>query len=157
MEDLTDEQLREMNDSYRDREPREPFIEAFEQAIRLGGVDGDLREQMVDSLYLAFPERKRELGGEPADNGLMKNVERREFELRVNVSEKLYKQQPIGVLLRPIDDRVRRAGEAVVYRIDVFAEDVRPNVMPHYHYSLRVQPTPLWLAKWVGEDGYPTL
>ena len=152
---LTEHQIRQTNKSYRSEEPSELHKETFMQALRGENITDDQRTELINRLYRKFSASKKELGKEPASNGLMKNVQRKEYSIQLNISEKLFHQQPIGVLLRPINDEVRKRGEAIITSIDPYSEDVEPNVMPHYHYKITITPMPLFIEMWMGENGYP--
>ena len=151
-----------MNDAYRDEEPSQLHQNTFKMVLETGSIPEHHRERMVDQLYEPF--EPQELPVDPWEptlptddegNGLGRAVTRDDYGITIHVSEKLYHQQPIGVLLRPINDAVRKKGEALVTRTDVYGEGVQPDVMDAKHYSLRVEPLPCWLAKWIGEYGYP--
>lgn len=160
-----DAQTRRMNDAYRDEEPSDTHVTAFLMALSNGTVPENARKDMVDTLYEPFSDDLKDTPVDPWEptlptkdegNGLAKAVTRDGYGITIHVSEKLYHQQPIGVLLRPINDAVRKRGEALVTRTDVYAEGIQPEVMDAKHYSLRVEPLPCWLTKWIGSDGYPT-
>lgn len=160
---LTDEQAKKMNDRYRDQQPRDVFRVAFTEAVTTGEVSDGYREEMVDALYDPFPDRMKDTPVDPFEptlptqdegNGLARAVVKNPREISLHVSKRLWEMQPIGVLLRPINDEVRKAGEAVISDVCPRSEDVESGVMPAYHYKLTVEPTPLWVAKWVGHGGY---
>jgi hypothetical protein len=154
-------QTKRRNDKYRDEEPSRIHQYAYKMAIETGSVPEDTREELVGKLYEPFAPQ--ELPVDPWEptlptddegNGLGIAVIRDDYGIDIRVSEKLYHQQPIGVLLRPIDDAVRKRGEALITDVCPRSADVTPEVMPAKHYSLRVEPLPCWLAKWIGSNGY---
>jgi len=160
------QQIRRTNDMYRDEQPSAIHIAAYKQALRGETIPVEARTEMIDRLYESFPESDKDHPVDPWEpilptddegNGLGRAVTRDEYHINVHISDKLYHQQPLGVLLRPINDAVRKAGEALVTDVTPRAEDVESGIMPAYHYKLRVEPLPLWLEKWIGENGYPKL
>jgi len=178
-----DAQTKAMNDAYRSEEPSPKHQYAFKMVIETGSIPDSTCENLVSELYDPFEDRHKNTPVDPWEpalptqdtgNGLGRAVTRdgvgsngtdgnggsaeratADHGITIHVSEKLYHQQPIGVLLRPINDAVRKRGEALVTRTRVYAEGVQPEVMNAKHYSLRVEPLPCWLAKWIGENGYP--
>lgn len=163
------EEIRQMNDHYRRAvEPSFLHQTAFEQALQEGEVSEGMVEQMVDRLYEPFPDRMKDLPVDPFEptvvdsihgeegNGLGMAVVRNPWDITVHVSERLYHQQPIGVLLRPITDEVFRAGEALITDVCPRSAEVEADVMPARHYCLKIEPLPAWLSKFIGEGGYPT-
>ena len=164
---LTADQTREMNNNYRDEEPAEVFINAFQNAIKGKPISDEQREKMITHLFDQFSDSCKEKPKDPFEptlstdepgsgNGLAKVVTRDKYYIKLHISDKLYTQQPIGVLLRPIDNNVRKKGEAIVTRTTPRSEDVETNIMPAYHWNLKIEPLPLYLEKWIGQSGYPT-
>ena len=163
---FTPEQRREMNDKYRDKEPSPLHTAGYKTVITGGEIPEDDIEKMVERLYEPFPDRKKDVPVDPFEptlptnetgNGLATAVVKNDRSISVHISKELYGQQPIGVLLRPINDAVRKKGEALITDVVPRSEDVEDNVMPARHVKLTIEPMPVWLAKWVGDNGYPEL
>lgn len=164
---LTPDQMRNMNDLYRDEEPAEVFVNAFQDVIKGKSVSSEQREEMITHLFDQFSDKTKEKPKEPFEptlsrqdpgtgNGLAKVVTKDTYYIKLHISDKLYKQQPVGVLLRPIDDNVKKKGEAIITSTSPRSEDVATQIMPAYHWTLKIEPLPLHFEKWIGEDGYPT-
>lgn len=160
------EHIKAMNDSYRDQEPSDLHKTAFADVIVGDGLDEDDVAEMYDMLYEPFPDRMKDHPVDPWEpalpfddkgNGLARAVSRNEFGVFLHISEKLWRHQPIGVLLRPIGDEVGKAGEALITDVTPRSTDVEDHIMPAEHIKLKLEPLPVWLSKWVGDDGYPLL
>lgn len=159
---LTEEQIRNQNDRYRGEEPSDLHKEAMATVLRGNELSDEMVEKLVDRLYEPFSDDTKDLPVDPFEptltreegNGLGSAVVRNRYSVDLHISEKLYSQQPIGVLLRPINDNVRKKGEAVITDTTPRSDDVVPEIMPARHFKLRIEPMPLWMEKWVGEDGY---
>ncbi len=158
-----DAQTKAANDRYRDKEPSRIHQYAYKMAIETGSIPENTREEMIAELYEPFAPQELPvdpweptLSTQDEGNGLGIAVTRDDYGITVHISDKLYHQHPDGVLLFPIDDAIRKRGEAVVTDVYPRSEDVEANIMPAYHYNLRVEPLPCWLAKWIGSGGYET-
>lgn len=159
-------QSERQNQQYRSNsEPSALHQAAFEDALQTGDVAEEAAQEMVDRLYDPWPGGNKETPRDPTEstlpnadgNGLSKAVVRHDHSIAVHISEKLYQQQPIGVLLRPVNEAVRQAGEALITDVTPRSVDVEADVMPATHYKLTITPTPIWLTWWVGENGYPLI
>lgn len=162
----SDNEIRRRQEPYRAERPSELHRVAMQQVLTEGGVAEDAIEEMVDRLYDPQPDRRTDLPVDPFEptlptqdegNGLGSAVTRNEFGITLHISEKLFHQQPIGVLLRPITNAVSQRGEAMITDVYPRSEDVEPGIMPCYHYNIEIEPTPVWLAKWFGHRGYETI
>jgi len=151
-------QTRRANERYREgATPSETHRKAYRQAVTTGDVDEDLVADMVDRLYEPWSEDRKQPIRRATENDRALVVERHEYGVYVRVSERLYKEQPDGVLLRPVNDAVTRRGEAFVEDVTPRSETVADYIMPVYHFRFDVRPVPLWVSKWVGTGGYDTL
>lgn len=164
MPELTATQRRAMNEQYRDgHEPSELHQRAFRQVLRGEGISEEDRKAMIDRLYEPFKDRHKDLPVDPWEaslptkeqgNGLATAVVRNEYSINLHISEELYRQQPIGVLLRPINDDVRKKGEALITDTCPRTAEVEDHVMPAEHFKLTIEPLPLWFEKFAGQSGY---
>jgi len=164
---LSNDQLRRQNDRYRSHaEPSDKHKAAFREVVTTGSLDETTHSDLCKRLYESFGSDKKDHPVDPWEptlptqdegNGLGKAVSRHYDGIHLHISEKLYHQQPIGVLLRPINDAVRKAGEALITDVCPRSETVESEIMPAKHYKLTIEPTPVWLAKWIGENGYETV
>jgi hypothetical protein len=121
------------------------------------------RDAMIDRLYEPFGDNRKETPVDPFEstsvvadtaNGLGKAVVRHKYHVSLHISDRLYSQQPIGVLLGPINDAVRKKGEAMITDTTPRSAEVEEHIMPAEHMKLKIEPLPLWFDKFVGEDGY---
>lgn len=162
----SDNEIRRRQEPYRSEMPSELHRVAMRQVLTEGGVAEDAIGEMVDRLYEPQQERRKDLPVEPFEptlstqeegNGLGLAVTRNEFGIKLHISKKLFHQQPIGVLLRPIQNEVLQRGEALITDVTPRSGNVEPDVMPCYHYNIDIEPTPVWLSKWFGHRGYETI
>lgn len=161
---MTDEQIRRANEKYRSEEPSPLHTQAYRTVLRGGDIPEDEIQKMVDRLYEPFSDRLKNHPVDPFEtklptketgNGLGKAVSKNTRSINLHISQNLFQQQPIGVLLRPINDAVRKRREALITRFSPRSDTVEEDVMPAEHVKLEIEPFPVWLAKWVGENGYP--
>ena len=161
---LSQTQVRRQNERYREgHTPSELHQEAFRRVLRGEKIDEDTRTELVNRLYRPWPDRMKETPVDPFEpvtptddvgNGLAKAVVRKEYSIRLHISEKLWRQQPIGVLLGQLNDAVRKRGEALITDTTPRSAEVESGVMPAEHMKLTIEPLPLWFEKWVGASGY---
>jgi len=167
---LTEKQRRKQNNRYRTETPRKVFRDGFSTVLTHGELPEETRIELIEALWDRIPESQTETPVDPwaspttpssdEGNGLARVFVKHYDHIALHVSEQLWRQQPIGVLLRPINDEVRKAGEAIVTRTTPRSPDVEADVMPASHYKLQIEPMPLWLEKWVSDDqneGYSTV
>jgi hypothetical protein len=163
--EFTDEQMRKQNNQYRDKKPSSLHTAAYRAVLNGETVPERELTEMVDRLYEPFPDHTKNHPVDPFEtvleedtgNGLGKAVTCHERCIEIHISSKLFRQQPIGVLLRPINDAVRKKGEATITSIEPRSDSVEADIMPAEHVKLTIEPLPIWLNKWVGDNGYPEL
>jgi hypothetical protein len=167
MSEMSPAARKEMNRVYRAEEsPSDLHKTAFQEVITTGSLSERTEAELVAQLYGAFDSRytntpvdpwEPTLATDDTGNGLAKAVTQHRDGIRVHISKRLFHRQPIGVLLRPITDNIFQAGEALITKITPRSDTVEADVMPANHYAITVVPTPIWLTRWICENGYNTV
>lgn len=145
--------IEQMNKSYRaDKLPSEQTADAFQAVTATGEIDDATKTELIDELYDAAAEDT--VTEPPSESALL---ERTRDGVRLRVSVSLWRQQPLGVICKPLQHRVNGEGSAVLDDVVPRSADVAAGVFPAEHVALEVVPLPVWLSRFVGYDGYPTM
>lgn len=136
-------------------EPSEVSQAALQEVIETGSLSDEAREAVIDELAEAVPERQRDLDRYPGENGLFSVVKVVNDGIELRISKRLWKQQPLGVICRPVHHRVNGEGSAVIKDVCPRSADVNPEIMALEHISIHVVPMPVWLNRYIGtENGF---
>lgn len=139
----------------KDFEPSEESQAALQEVIETGSLSNEAREAVIDELVEAIPERQRDLNRDAGENGLFSAVRVVNDGIELRISKRLFKQQPLGVICRPVHHRVNGEGSAVITDVCPRSADVDSEIMAVEHISLHIVPMPVWLNRYIGtENGY---
>ncbi|WP_302083178.1 hypothetical protein [Salinibaculum rarum] len=149
---MTDAAIEAMNRAYRaEDKPSLNAQRAIQHALENGELSDDVRKDLVDELWAAIPEKKRgPYTGNP-ENGLASAFSRSEDSVTAHVSDLLFNQQPLGVILGDLHDHIRKRGTAIITNVEPRSEDVN-EMMDMHHIAITIQPLPVWLARYTNSD-----
>lgn len=153
---MSDAATEAMNQAYRNQEaPSDLAQDALAEVVQTGGLDDDTHEALVDELWDAVPESKRGSYDGSTENGLAIAFTRDDDAVTAHISDRLFNQQPLGVLLKALHDHLRRRGDAIIADVYPRSGTVEPEVMETHHLNIELMPLPVWLDRYIGtENGY---
>lgn len=153
---MTDAATEAMNKAYRNEEaPSELAQDALAEVVQTGALDDETRDALVDELWEAVPADKRGSYDGSTENGLAIAFTRSDEYVTAHISDRLFNQQPLGVLLRAVHDHLRKRGDAVIADVYPRSGTVEPEIMETHHLNIDVMPLPVWLDRYIGtENGY---
>lgn len=153
---VSKEVRKEMNRAWREQHPpSETSQAAFQSVIETGSLSDEAHEAVVNELTEAIKPRLFNHDREPGENRLMSAAERRDDGVSLRISNRLFYQQPLGVISREVHHRVNGEGSAVIVDACPRSETVAEDIMAIEHIELHVIPMPVWLNRFIGiEEGY---
>lgn len=155
---MNDDAIEAMNRAYRARDAPSDLAQTALQTVLLqGDLPPEMRDALVDELWDCVPESKRGPYDTTIENGLASAFTREEDSVHVYISENLFSQQPLGVILGDLHDHVQKRGSAII--TDVVPRSATVNdIMDHHHIAITITPLAVWLNRYVGtENGFEPL
>lgn len=130
-------------------------VAALDDVVRGEGITSEQRAALVDELVAAIPDSQLLENREtPTTDRVV--VERLEDGVMLRIPTRLWREQPLGVLCRPVHHRVNGEGSAIFANVYPFSATVHEETMPTAHVGLRIVPTALWLERRY-EQGLPLM